>query len=126
MNQQSCKSGDLVLTWNAVLLAEIHLVPMDAGYFLDSILAISILAFLAEIPLAVTGRELRKDGLMTVRSECSRMQIEVLYFEDCPNHLPTVERIDAVLGEEGCIADAWLRRTSSPSPRHTHTACAPW
>jgi hypothetical protein len=41
---------------------------------------------------------------MTVRSECSRMQIEVLYFEDCPNHLPTVERIDAVLREEGCSA----------------------
>jgi multisubunit Na+/H+ antiporter MnhF subunit len=111
MNQQSCKSSDLVLTWNAiwlwclpvialivgsywqkarlllwipaflvmgaacfvnaarcgrvhcyitgplsllaivyVLLAEFHLVPIDAGYFLDSILAISILAFLAEIP----------------------------------------------------------------------------
>ena len=42
---------------------------------------------------------------MTVRSGCSRMQIEVLYFEDCPNHLPTVERIDAVLREEGCTAD---------------------
>ena len=112
MNQQSCKSSDLALTWNAVLLwclpvvaliigsywprgrlllwipaflvmgvaclvnaarcgrvhcyvtgplsflaivyvmlAEFHLVPMDAGYFLDSILAVSILAFLAEIPL---------------------------------------------------------------------------
>jgi multisubunit Na+/H+ antiporter MnhF subunit len=33
------------------MLAEFHLVPMDAGYFLDSILAVSILAFLAEIPL---------------------------------------------------------------------------
>jgi hypothetical protein len=33
------------------------------------------------------------------------MQIEVLYFEDCPNHLPTVERIDAVLREESCSAD---------------------
>ncbi len=42
---------------------------------------------------------------MTVRSECSRMQIEILYFEDCPNHLPTVERIAAVLREEGCTAD---------------------
>ena len=111
MNQQSCKSSDLVLVWNAiwlwclpvialivgsywqkarlllwipaflvmgvacfanaarcgrvhcyitgplsllaivyVLLAEFYLVPIDAGYFLDSILAISILAFLPEIP----------------------------------------------------------------------------
>jgi hypothetical protein len=33
------------------------------------------------------------------------MQIEVLYFEDCPNHLPTVERIHTVLCEEGCRAD---------------------
>jgi hypothetical protein len=38
---------------------------------------------------------------MTMRSEVSPMQIEVLYFEDCPNHLPTVERINAVLREEG-------------------------
>jgi hypothetical protein len=34
-----------------VVLAQFRLVPMDAGYFLDSILAISILAFLLEIPL---------------------------------------------------------------------------
>lgn len=34
-----------------VVLAEFHLVPMDAGYFLDAILAVSILAFLLEIPL---------------------------------------------------------------------------
>jgi hypothetical protein len=33
------------------------------------------------------------------------MQIEVLYFEGCPNHLPTVERINAVLREEGSSAD---------------------
>jgi hypothetical protein len=42
---------------------------------------------------------------MTKRSEILAMQIEVLYFEDCPNHLPTVERINAVLREEGCSAD---------------------
>ena len=42
---------------------------------------------------------------MTVRSGSSRMQIEVLYFEDCPNHLPTLERIKAVLREEDCGAD---------------------
>jgi hypothetical protein len=34
-----------------IVLAQFHLVPMDAGYFLDSILAISILAFLIELPL---------------------------------------------------------------------------
>lgn len=34
-----------------VIVAEFHLVPMNAGYFLDSILGISILAFLVEIPL---------------------------------------------------------------------------
>jgi hypothetical protein len=33
------------------------------------------------------------------------MKIEVLYFEDCPNHLPTVERIHQVLREEGCDAE---------------------
>ena len=42
---------------------------------------------------------------MTVPSEILPMQIEVLYFEDCPNHLPTVERIYAVLREEGYRAD---------------------
>jgi hypothetical protein len=112
MEQQSCKSSDLLLSWKAILLwclpvialivgsywqrgrlllwipafvvmgvaclvnaarcgrvhcyvtgplsllaiiyvivAEFHLVPMNAGYFLDSILGISILAFLVEIPL---------------------------------------------------------------------------
>jgi hypothetical protein len=33
------------------------------------------------------------------------MKIEVLYFEECPNHLPTMQRINAVLREEGCNAD---------------------
>lgn len=33
------------------------------------------------------------------------MQIDVLYFEDCPNHPPTVERINAILREEGCHAE---------------------
>ena len=42
---------------------------------------------------------------MTMRSEVSPIRIEVLYFEDCPNHLPTVERINSVLREEGCSAD---------------------
>jgi hypothetical protein len=42
---------------------------------------------------------------MTVPSEILPMQIEVLYFEDCPNHLPTVERVNAVLREESCCVD---------------------
>ncbi len=54
---------------------------------------------------ANTERELKTNRLMTKRSEILAMQIEVLYFEDCPNHLPTVERIKAVLREEGCSAD---------------------
>jgi hypothetical protein len=33
------------------------------------------------------------------------MWIEVLYLEGCPNHLPTVERINVVLREEGCNAE---------------------
>lgn len=33
------------------------------------------------------------------------MQIDVLYFEECPNHLPTVERINAILREEGSNAE---------------------
>lgn len=32
------------------------------------------------------------------------MQIDVLYFDECPNHLPTVERINTILREEGCSA----------------------
>jgi len=42
---------------------------------------------------------------MTLRSECSRIEIDVLYFEGCPNHLPTMERISVVLREECCGAD---------------------
>ena len=33
------------------------------------------------------------------------MQIDVLYFEECPNHLPTVARVNAVLRAEGCRAE---------------------
>jgi hypothetical protein len=33
------------------------------------------------------------------------MRIEVLYFEGCPNYLPAVDRLRAVLGEEGLPAD---------------------
>jgi hypothetical protein len=33
------------------------------------------------------------------------VKIEVLYVEDCPNHLPTVDRIRRVLREEGFPTD---------------------
>ena len=33
------------------------------------------------------------------------MQIDVLSFEECPTHLPTVARVNAVLRAEGCRAD---------------------
>jgi hypothetical protein len=33
------------------------------------------------------------------------MKVEVLYFEGCPNHLPTLERIKEVLQEESCDAE---------------------
>jgi hypothetical protein len=42
---------------------------------------------------------------MNGRLTRSCIQIEVLYFEDCPNHLPTLERINEVLREEGWRAD---------------------
>lgn len=38
-------------------------------------------------------------------SDSLPMQIEVLYFDDCPNHQPTVEIIKSVLHEEGCEAN---------------------
>jgi hypothetical protein len=33
------------------------------------------------------------------------MKIEVLYFENCPNHVPALERIHQVLRKEGCDAE---------------------
>jgi hypothetical protein len=33
------------------------------------------------------------------------MKVEVLYFEGCPSHLPTLERIKEVLQEESCDAE---------------------
>ena len=41
------------------------------------------------------------------------MRIDVLYFDDCPNHLPTVERINTILREEGCSAE--VREVLVPS-----------
>jgi hypothetical protein len=33
------------------------------------------------------------------------MKIEILYFEGCPNYLPTVDRLRTVLAREGLRAD---------------------
>lgn len=33
------------------------------------------------------------------------MKIDVLYFEDCPNRSPTLQRIQEILQEEGCHAE---------------------
>jgi hypothetical protein len=33
------------------------------------------------------------------------MRIDVLYFEDCPNHFPTLQRIQEIVQEEGCHAE---------------------
>lgn len=41
------------------------------------------------------------------------MQIDVLYFNECPNHFPTVERVNAILREEGCSAQ--VREVLVPS-----------
>ena len=41
------------------------------------------------------------------------MQIDVLYFDDCPHHLPTVERINMILREEGSSAE--VREIRVPS-----------
>ena len=49
---------------------------------------------------------------MTIPAELLPMQIEVFYFDDCPNHQATVERIKSVLREEGC--DAKVREVLVP------------
>lgn len=33
------------------------------------------------------------------------MKVEVLYFQDCPNHRPAIERLIDILREEGVSAD---------------------
>ncbi len=33
------------------------------------------------------------------------MTVELLYFEDCPNYLPTLSRVRKILQEEGCTAE---------------------
>ncbi len=52
-----------------------------------------------------TERQCANDRLMTMPADVLPLQIEVLYFEDCPNHRPTVESIRAIMHEEGCRAD---------------------
>jgi len=46
------------------------------------------------------------------------MKIEVLYFEDCPYHLPTLERIRQVLREETCNAE--VREVLVPNVETAH------
>src|SRR5580658_7108491 len=46
------------------------------------------------------------------------MKIEVFYFDNCPNHLPTLERIHQVLREEGC--DAEVREVLVPDVETAH------
>jgi len=41
----------LLLAAVYVVLAEFHLVPMRAGIFLDVVILLTVLAFLAELPL---------------------------------------------------------------------------
>lgn len=48
------------------------------------------------------------------------MKIEILYFEDCPNHLPTLERIQQVLRAEGC--DAEVSEVLVPDVEAAHNA----
>ena len=42
---------------------------------------------------------------MNKHPEILPMKIEILYFEGCPHHVPTLERIHQVLREEGCDAE---------------------
>ena len=35
------------------------------------------------------------------------MKIEVLYFSGCPNYLPTLDRLRAILGQEGIAAEVF-------------------
>lgn len=46
------------------------------------------------------------------------MQIDVLYFEECPNHRATMERINAILREERCSAE--LREVLVPDVETAH------
>jgi hypothetical protein len=57
---------------------------------------------------ADTGRRLKKTRkllLMCAYPEGFLMKIDILYFEGCPNHLPTLERINEILREEGSDAE---------------------
>ena len=77
-----------------VALSALNLAPMHPGIFLFVVFGITTLACLAEGPFG----EVQEAG-------AKGMKIEVLYFENCPNHVPTLERIHQVLREEGCDAE---------------------
>jgi len=55
--------------------------------------------------VAKVGRLDRSMNTESAEDGLRGMKIEVLYFEDCPNHLPTLERIHQVLLEEGSDAE---------------------
>ena len=43
------------------------------------------------------------------------MKIEVLYFEDCPNYVPTIDRLRTVLREEGMNFDILKIEVKNPA-----------
>jgi hypothetical protein len=55
----------------------------------------------------ISEKSLRRERilLMADYEGVSRIQIEVLYFDDCPNHLPTVVQVNKVLREESYGAE---------------------
>ena len=57
---------------------------------------------------------------MSLSPEPSSLEIEVFYFEDCPHHLSTLERIHQVLREEGRHAE--VREVLVPDTRAAQAA----
>lgn len=47
------------------------------------------------------------------------MKIDVLYFADCPNHIPTLKRIQEILEEEGCRAEVTEVLITNVEAAHT-------
>jgi hypothetical protein len=64
------------------------------------------------------------------------MKIEVLYFEDCPNHTPAADRLRAVLRQEGLPGEVSEIEIKDPSaakawkffesPTYTANLCPLW
>lgn len=51
---------------------------------------------------------------MPVSTKDTHIRIEVLYFNGCPHHSPTIERINSVLRSEDCTAE--VREVLVPDP----------